>query len=159
MCPGQVPLLLRLQIRTSVCCVCSMMVRIPCACMHSPIHSRVADIVTAHNASASRSGIFSYVVNGHLIHQDSEGHKETLGRGAVQYMSAGTGVWHSEMNEGDETYRFLQVYLLASQATSATVAHAYRWHRYGSLRREGACLCSMARAPSRRNRGRTDCCK
>jgi redox-sensitive bicupin YhaK (pirin superfamily) len=53
--------------------------------------------------------IFSYVVDGHLTHQDSVGHQETLGRGAVQYMSAGTGVRHSEKNHGDETCRFLQV--------------------------------------------------
>jgi redox-sensitive bicupin YhaK (pirin superfamily) len=69
--------------------------------------------VTAHNGFGSHphrdQEIFSYVVDGQLTHQDSEGHKETLGRGAVQYMSAGTGVWHSEMNEGDETCRFLQV--------------------------------------------------
>jgi hypothetical protein len=39
--------------------------------------------------------IFSYVLDGKLSHQDSMGHKEALGRGCVQYMSAGTGVVHS----------------------------------------------------------------
>jgi len=39
--------------------------------------------------------IFSYVLEGRLSHQDSMGHKEALGRGCVQYMSAGTGVSHS----------------------------------------------------------------
>lgn len=39
--------------------------------------------------------IFSYVVDGQLSHKDSMGHKEALGRGSVQYMSAGTGVMHS----------------------------------------------------------------
>lgn len=39
--------------------------------------------------------IFSYVLDGQLSHQDSMGHKEALGRGSVQYMSAGTGVTHS----------------------------------------------------------------
>lgn len=37
------------------------------------------------------------------------GSKESLGRGSVQYMSAGRGVVHSEMNEGKETCRFIQV--------------------------------------------------
>jgi redox-sensitive bicupin YhaK (pirin superfamily) len=39
--------------------------------------------------------IFSYVLEGKLSHKDSMGHKEALGRGCVQYMSAGTGVMHS----------------------------------------------------------------
>jgi redox-sensitive bicupin YhaK (pirin superfamily) len=39
------------------------------------------------------------------------GNKEALGRGSVQYMSAGIGVTHSEMNEGAETCRFLQLWI------------------------------------------------
>eukprot|EP00878_Enallax_costatus_P006680 GHUV01007002.1.p1 GENE.GHUV01007002.1~~GHUV01007002.1.p1 ORF type:complete len:306 (+),score=68.25 GHUV01007002.1:47-964(+) len=55
--------------------------------------------------------IFSYVLEGYLTHQDSMGSKESLPRGCIQYMSAGTGVTHSEMNDGDETCRFLQVWI------------------------------------------------
>ncbi|GLI67664.1 hypothetical protein VaNZ11_011917 [Volvox africanus] len=55
--------------------------------------------------------IFSYVVAGQLSHADSMGNKEALPRGCVQYMSAGTGVVHSEMNEGSETCRFLQLWI------------------------------------------------
>ena len=52
--------------------------------------------------------IISYVVQGGLTHKDSMGTQETLGRGSVQYMSAGTGVRHSEFNASDsETLRFL----------------------------------------------------
>jgi redox-sensitive bicupin YhaK (pirin superfamily) len=40
-----------------------------------------------------------------LSHQDSMGNKESLGRGAVQYLSAGSGITHSEMNDGAETCR------------------------------------------------------
>ncbi len=40
--------------------------------------------------------IVSYVVDGKLTHGDSMGNKNTLSRGHVQYMSAGTGVLHSE---------------------------------------------------------------
>src|SRR6478609_6171421 len=44
--------------------------------------------------------IISYVVNGELTHGDNMGNKNTITRGQVQYMSAGTGVHHSEYNLG-----------------------------------------------------------
>lgn len=56
--------------------------------------------------------IVSYVVNGALTHGDSMGNKNTITRGHVQYMSAGTGVTHSEYNYSDETARFLQIWIL-----------------------------------------------
>lgn len=40
----------------------------------------------------------------------SIGTAESLGRGSVQYMSAGTGVTHSEMNRGDDMYGNFQFY-------------------------------------------------
>eukprot|EP00877_Chromochloris_zofingiensis_P003934 jgi/Chrzof1/13541/Cz08g01120.t1 len=55
--------------------------------------------------------IFSYILDGHLSHQDSMGNKEALSRGCVQYLSAGNGITHSEMNEHPETCRFLQVWI------------------------------------------------
>lgn len=59
--------------------------------------------------------IVSYVVNGELTHGDSMGNKNTLSRGHVQYMSAGTGVLHSEHNFGKETSRFLQIWIIPDQ--------------------------------------------
>jgi redox-sensitive bicupin YhaK (pirin superfamily) len=56
--------------------------------------------------------IISYVVDGELTHGDSMGNKETLTRGQVQYMSAGTGVWHSEHNLGTDMLRFLQIWIM-----------------------------------------------
>ncbi|NLL81277.1 MAG: pirin family protein [Tissierellia bacterium] len=56
--------------------------------------------------------IISYVVDGELTHGDSMGNKRTLSRGHVQYMSAGTGVYHSEHNLGEETLRFLQIWII-----------------------------------------------
>ncbi|MDR1686857.1 MAG: pirin family protein [Desulfovibrio sp.] len=56
--------------------------------------------------------IISYVVDGELTHADSMGNKSTLTRGQVQYMSAGTGVLHSEHNFGREKLRFLQIWIL-----------------------------------------------
>lgn len=56
--------------------------------------------------------IVSYVVDGELTHGDSMGNKNTISRGHVQYMSAGTGVYHSEHNYTDKTSRFLQIWIL-----------------------------------------------
>lgn len=56
--------------------------------------------------------IVSYIVNGALTHGDSMGNKNTVYRGEVQYMSAGTGVFHSEENFGDETTRLLQIWVI-----------------------------------------------
>jgi redox-sensitive bicupin YhaK (pirin superfamily) len=56
--------------------------------------------------------IISYVVNGDLTHQDSMGNKHSLSRGEVQYMSAGTGITHSEYNMGNTTTRLLQIWIL-----------------------------------------------
>jgi len=56
--------------------------------------------------------IISYVVDGELTHADSMGHQQTIIRGQVQYMSAGTGVMHSEYNRGKETARLLQIWIM-----------------------------------------------
>lgn len=61
--------------------------------------------------------IISYVVRGQLTHWDSvTNQQETIGRGHVQAISAGTGLWHSEMNIHDEWCRFLQIWILPEQA-------------------------------------------
>merc|ERR1711871_1453 len=56
--------------------------------------------------------ICTYVVDGELTHQDSMGTAETLTRGAIQFMSAGTGVQHSEHNLSKEKHlRFIQMWM------------------------------------------------
>lgn len=55
--------------------------------------------------------IISYVVAGKITHKDSMGNASELSRGEVQYMSAGTGVYHSEYNLGDEELRLLQIWI------------------------------------------------
>lgn len=55
--------------------------------------------------------IFTYVVQGELWHKDSMGMAESLPRGSAQYLSAGTGITHSEMNNGDQLLRFLQIWI------------------------------------------------
>jgi hypothetical protein len=57
--------------------------------------------------------IISYVVKGEITHKDSMGNEETLKRGEVQYMSAGTGVRHSEHNwHTSEDLRLLQMWIV-----------------------------------------------
>lgn len=56
--------------------------------------------------------IFSYVLNGGLQHRDSLGNGSTVQAGGIQYMSAGSGVTHSEFNPSQtDPVQFLQVWL------------------------------------------------
>lgn len=64
--------------------------------------------------------ICTYVVEGELTHQDSMGTSETLSRGAFQFMSAGTGVSHSERNLSPERpLRFIQMWISPAQRSLA----------------------------------------
>jgi quercetin 2,3-dioxygenase len=49
----------------------------------------------------SNMEIITYIVNGFLTHQDSLKSSETLGPNSIQYMTAGTGIRHSEHNLHD----------------------------------------------------------
>jgi redox-sensitive bicupin YhaK (pirin superfamily) len=74
------------------------------------------DLVNAHTGFDTHPHrdmeIISYVIEGELTHGDSMGNKSTLKRGDVQYMSAGTGIYHSEHNVGEKIARFLQIWVL-----------------------------------------------
>lgn len=78
------------------------------------------DIVQAHTGFGKHPHrdmeIITYVIRGELSHEDSMGNKESLSRGSIQYLSAGTGITHAEMNDGDEEVRFIQTWILP-QAT------------------------------------------
>jgi redox-sensitive bicupin YhaK (pirin superfamily) len=59
--------------------------------------------------------IISYVVKGTLAHKDSMGNKSSIIRGQAQYMSAGTGVTHSEYNGGEDELRFMQMWIIPNK--------------------------------------------
>lgn len=59
--------------------------------------------------------IFTYVVSGELAHQDSLGNGRTIKAGEFQYMSAGSGVMHSEANPSkEESTHLLQIWITPS---------------------------------------------
>ena len=61
--------------------------------------------------------IITWVLDGTLAHRDSTGAGGTLRHGDVQWMSAGTGVTHSEMNGSkQEPVHFLQIWILPDRA-------------------------------------------
>jgi len=57
--------------------------------------------------------IISYVISGKLAHKDSMGNGSTIHAGEFQYMSAGSGVRHSEFNpSSEEATRLLQIWIM-----------------------------------------------
>jgi hypothetical protein len=56
--------------------------------------------------------IITYILSGQLAHKDSMGNGRTITPGEFQYMSAGTGVLHSEQNpSGTEAVHLLQIWI------------------------------------------------
>lgn len=62
--------------------------------------------------------IITYVREGAISHQDSEGNKGRTVAGDVQVMSAGSGIRHAEYNLEDETTRIFQIWILPSSRGS-----------------------------------------
>ena len=56
--------------------------------------------------------IITWVLDGELEHKDSEGNRGLLYPGLAQRMSAGTGIWHSEINSrADKDVHFVQMWV------------------------------------------------
>jgi redox-sensitive bicupin YhaK (pirin superfamily) len=81
--------------------------------------------------------IVTVVLSGTLAHEDSLGHRQTLGPDEVQWMSAGSGIRHSEFNHStDEPVHLYQIWLLPrdkslepayDQRVFAAAARQNRW--------------------------------
>jgi quercetin 2,3-dioxygenase len=56
--------------------------------------------------------IVSIVLDGQLQHEDSQGNKAVTTFGEIQRMSAGTGIYHSEMNPSAEEVHLFQLWFL-----------------------------------------------
>jgi redox-sensitive bicupin YhaK (pirin superfamily) len=60
--------------------------------------------------------IITIPLHGAITHKDSMGFEETLKKGEVQVMSAGTGLYHSEYNNSDtEELHFLQIWIFSNK--------------------------------------------
>ena len=57
--------------------------------------------------------ILTYVLEGELAHRDSMGNERVVRVGGVQYLSAGTGIAHSEYNHSERTpLHFIQMWVV-----------------------------------------------
>ena len=64
--------------------------------------------------------ILSYVVNGQVHHKDNLGNELQAQAGQVQWMSCGTGIWHTEGNTSDKPNRYLQIWIMPNK-----IAHTW----------------------------------
>jgi quercetin 2,3-dioxygenase len=63
--------------------------------------------------------IVTYVLSGELSHKDSMGNGSAIKAGDVQYMSAGSGVTHSEFNASQsETCHLLQIWIKPNEKSA-----------------------------------------
>ncbi|MEG9533196.1 pirin family protein [Mannheimia indoligenes] len=60
--------------------------------------------------------ILTYVLSGRVAHEDSMGNKTEVKAGEFQIMSAGTGIFHSEVNpSSEETLHLYQIWIIPNQ--------------------------------------------
>lgn len=56
--------------------------------------------------------IVTIMLEGELTHEDTMGNRKTMKAGEVQYMSAGSGVTHREINSGKERTHLYQIWIM-----------------------------------------------
>ncbi len=89
--------------------------------------------------------IVTYVLRGELEHRDSLGHHGVVAPGGIQYVSAGTGVRHSEFNHSRERdVHFVQMWVLPR---SRGAAPAYGQHAFGEDERRNRWLVAAGGEP------------
>lgn len=85
-------------------------------------------VVNNHDTIAPKSGfdthphrnmeIVTWVLDGSLVHQDSEGHSGIIYPDLAQRMTAGSGIWHSERNDrsdGDQPVDLVQMWIVPDE--------------------------------------------
>ncbi len=82
--------------------------------------------------------IVTYILSGKLEHKDSLGSGDILKPGDVQYMSAGTGIRHSEFNPSDkEPVHLLQIWIMPDRSSHTPrygQTHFTQEQRHNNLR-------------------------
>ena len=71
--------------------------------------------------------IFGYVVEGVCRHTDSYGKVLDIPAGAVQRMSAGKGIFHTEGNASDKPNRYLQLWIEPNEYDAESY---HDWHQF-----------------------------
>lgn len=81
------------------------------------------DTIAAHNGFGTHGHdnmeILTCVLEGAISHKDSMGNEGQIHAGEWQLMSAGTGVQHSEVNQGDTAVRLLQIWIIPNERDAA----------------------------------------
>jgi redox-sensitive bicupin YhaK (pirin superfamily) len=79
--------------------------------------------------------ILSYVLSGALAHRDSTGSSGVLRPGELQWMSAGSGIEHSEYNGSEaEPVHFLQIWIMPDRGD---LPPAYAQRMFDPAKRQG----------------------
>jgi len=71
--------------------------------------------------------IFGYVVEGKCRHTDNHGKVLDIPAGAVQRMSAGKSIWHTEGNATDTPNRYLQLWIRPNEFDTEPI---HEWHQF-----------------------------
>ena len=77
--------------------------------------------------------IFGYVVEGTCRHTDNHGKVLDIPTGAVQRMSAGKGIKHTEGNASDKPNRYLQLWIRPSETNTDSYHDWYQFSREDKL--------------------------
>lgn len=81
------------------------------------------DIIAGHQGFGmhphSNMEIITLVLSGEISHEDSHGGRATVGAGGAQVMSAGSGLRHSEVNNGDEAVHLYQIWIMPREENIA----------------------------------------
>ena len=107
------------------------------------------DIVEAGRGFATHEHhdveIFSYVIEGELEHADSLGNGSVIRRGDLQYISAGSGIEHSESNPSSSArVHFLQIWLMPNADGGAP---RYAERKLGNLAPNNSLTLIFSRKP------------